>query len=122
MSGTKIVRKLKSASDDRRIGYMHTFFSSRTGIETVSKNAVVLGRSKFKALPAALILQSDKNSPLSGFGTSVTICHEDTPEQELEEYVRKADILVAAMGTAFKLFDLQFLYTIIFRRTQSGSS
>ncbi len=62
----------------------------RTGIEPRGLNAVVIGRSNIVGKPmAALLLQSN---------ATVTICHSRT--QGLEDYCRRADILVVAIGQA----------------------
>lgn len=59
-------------------------------IETKGKNAVVIGRSVILGKPAALmLLEAD---------ATVTIAHSRT--QNLEEIVRQADIVVAAVGRA----------------------
>lgn len=62
----------------------------RNQIRIEGANAVVLGRSDIVGKPMALLL-------LHGNAT-VTICHSKT--QDLPEVVRRADILVAAMGKA----------------------
>jgi methylenetetrahydrofolate dehydrogenase (NADP+)/methenyltetrahydrofolate cyclohydrolase len=54
------------------------------------KNAVVLGRSNIVGKPAAILLLQ-KNA-------TVTICHSRT--QNLEEILKEADIIVAAIGRA----------------------
>ena len=54
------------------------------------KHAVVVGRSRIVGLPAAKLLL-DRNA-------TVTICHSKTPD--LEAHVRRADIVVAAVGKA----------------------
>jgi len=59
-----------------------------SGVETRGKNAVVLGRSDIVGSPVSYLL---KNAD-----ATVTVCHSRT--QGLEEYVKKADILVAAIG------------------------
>jgi len=57
-------------------------------IELSGKNAVVVGRSNIVGKPvAALLLQNN---------CTVTICHSKT--KNLEEYTKKADILVVAIG------------------------
>lgn len=60
------------------------------GIETRSKNCVIVGRSNIVGKPlAALMLQAD---------ATVTICHSKT--ENLSDICRRADILVAAIGRA----------------------
>jgi methylenetetrahydrofolate dehydrogenase (NADP+) / methenyltetrahydrofolate cyclohydrolase len=60
----------------------------RSGIEIEGANAVVLGRSDIVGKPMALLLLHAN--------ATVTICHSKT--RELPEVVRRADIVVAAMG------------------------
>ena len=59
-----------------------------SGVEIRGKNAVVLGRSDIVGSPVSYLL---KNAD-----ATVTVCHSRT--QGLEDYVKKADILVAAIG------------------------
>jgi methylenetetrahydrofolate dehydrogenase (NADP+)/methenyltetrahydrofolate cyclohydrolase len=59
-------------------------------VEIEGKNAVVIGRSNMVGKPmAALLLQEN---------ATVTVCHSKT--QNLKETVRRADIVVAAIGRA----------------------
>ncbi|MGH9757187.1 MAG: bifunctional 5,10-methylenetetrahydrofolate dehydrogenase/5,10-methenyltetrahydrofolate cyclohydrolase [Candidatus Acidiferrales bacterium] len=62
----------------------------RSGIATEGANAVVLGRSDIVGKPMALLLLHAD--------ASVTICHSKT--RDLREAVRRADIVVAAVGRA----------------------
>lgn len=62
----------------------------RSGVTIEGKEAVVLGRSNIVGIPAALLLMQ-RNA-------TVTIAHSRT--QNIEEVVRRADILVAAVGRA----------------------
>ncbi|HLZ92163.1 MAG TPA: bifunctional 5,10-methylenetetrahydrofolate dehydrogenase/5,10-methenyltetrahydrofolate cyclohydrolase [Candidatus Acidoferrum sp.] len=62
----------------------------RNKIPIEGANAVVLGRSDIVGKPMALLLMHANST--------VTICHSKT--RELPEVVRRADILVAAMGKA----------------------
>ena len=62
----------------------------RSGISIEGANAVVLGRSDIVGKPMALLLLHAN--------ATVTICHSKT--RNLPEIVRRADILVAAMGKA----------------------
>jgi 5,10-methylene-tetrahydrofolate dehydrogenase/methenyl tetrahydrofolate cyclohydrolase len=62
----------------------------RSGIEIEGKQAVVLGRSNIVGLPVAMLLLH-RNATL-------TICHSRT--KDLPGVVRKADILIAAVGRA----------------------
>ncbi|MCA8968634.1 MAG: bifunctional methylenetetrahydrofolate dehydrogenase/methenyltetrahydrofolate cyclohydrolase FolD [Planctomycetes bacterium] len=60
----------------------------RTDVQIEGANAVVLGRSKIVGLPAAMLLLREN--------ATVTICHSRT--RNLAEEIRRADILVAAIG------------------------
>ena len=62
----------------------------RSGIETVGKNVVVLGRSNIVGTPMAILMSR------KGIDATVTLCHSRT--QNLPEICRNADILVAAIG------------------------
>ncbi|QRG69798.1 bifunctional methylenetetrahydrofolate dehydrogenase/methenyltetrahydrofolate cyclohydrolase FolD [Brevibacillus choshinensis] len=62
----------------------------RTGTEIAGKHAVVIGRSNIVGKPVSLLLQQEN--------ATVTMCHSRT--QNLEEFTRKADILVVATGRA----------------------
>ena len=59
-----------------------------SGVEIKGKNAVVLGRSDIVGSPVSYLL---KNAD-----ATVTVCHSRT--QGLEEYVKRADIVIAAIG------------------------
>ena len=60
----------------------------RFGIKTAGKNAVVIGRSAILGKPAAMLLLNAD--------ATVTICHSRT--EGLPDIVRRADIIVAAVG------------------------
>ncbi len=60
----------------------------RAGAQIEGANAVVLGRSNIVGMPAALLL-IERNA-------TVTVCHSRT--RNLPEVVRRADILIAAVG------------------------
>jgi methylenetetrahydrofolate dehydrogenase (NADP+) / methenyltetrahydrofolate cyclohydrolase len=62
----------------------------RSGVPIEGANAVVLGRSDIVGKPMALLLMHAN--------ATVTICHSKT--RELPDVVRRADIVVAAMGKA----------------------
>jgi methylenetetrahydrofolate dehydrogenase (NADP+)/methenyltetrahydrofolate cyclohydrolase len=62
----------------------------RAGVNIEGANAVVLGRSDIVGKPMALLLMHAN--------ATVTICHSKT--HELQEAVKRADIVVAAMGKA----------------------
>lgn len=59
-----------------------------TGIKIEGKNAVVVGRSNIVGKPTAMMLL-EKNA-------TVTVCHSKT--KNMQEYTKKADILVVAVG------------------------
>jgi methylenetetrahydrofolate dehydrogenase (NADP+)/methenyltetrahydrofolate cyclohydrolase/formyltetrahydrofolate synthetase len=61
-----------------------------SGVDLKGKNAVVLGRSDIVGSPVSYLL---KNAD-----ATVTVCHSKT--QGLEEYIKNADVLVAAIGKA----------------------
>lgn len=63
----------------------------RSGIRAEGANAVVMGRSDIVGKPMALLLMHAN--------ATVTICHSKT--RNLPEVVRRADIVVAAMGRAW---------------------
>lgn len=59
-----------------------------SGVEVKGKNAVVLGRSDIVGSPVSSLLRNAD--------ATVTICHSRT--QNLEEHIKQADILIAAIG------------------------
>ncbi|XP_053611748.1 bifunctional methylenetetrahydrofolate dehydrogenase/cyclohydrolase, mitochondrial isoform X2 [Plodia interpunctella] len=71
----------------------------RAKIETLGRDAVVIGRSKNVGMPIAMMLHTDKRHE-SGLGmdATVTICHRYTPRPKLEHYCRNADIIISATG------------------------
>ena len=58
------------------------------GVDLKGKNAVVLGRSDIVGSPVSYLLRNAD--------ATVTVCHSRT--QGLEDYVKRADILIAAIG------------------------
>ncbi|KAG5499472.1 hypothetical protein JIQ42_04945 [Leishmania sp. Namibia] len=62
----------------------------RCGIEMAGKRAVVLGRSNIVGAPVAALLMREN--------AVVTIVHSGTPAETMVEYLRTADIVIAAMG------------------------
>ena len=62
----------------------------RSGIETVGKEVVVLGRSNIVGTPMAILMSR------KGIDATVTLCHSRT--KNLAEVCRRADIVVAAIG------------------------
>ncbi|OQY39928.1 MAG: hypothetical protein B6226_00895 [Candidatus Cloacimonetes bacterium 4572_65] len=64
------------------------------GIETSGKNIVILGRSSIVGKPLAnMLLRKDKTG-----NATVTVCHSRT--KNLSSITNKADILIAAIGSA----------------------
>lgn len=64
----------------------------RSEIETKGKDCVVIGRSNIVGKPVAALLMQ----PGPGGDATVTICHSRT--RDLPGHVRRADIVIAAMG------------------------
>jgi methylenetetrahydrofolate dehydrogenase (NADP+)/methenyltetrahydrofolate cyclohydrolase len=65
----------------------------RTGHPPAGKHVVVCGRSNIVGKPiAALLMQKNDRA-----NATVTVCHRATPD--LASYTRRADILIAAMGS-----------------------
>ncbi len=64
----------------------------RYNIETKGKNTVVIGRSKIVGAPIS-ILMSQRNTPGD---STVTLTHSST--QNLEEFTKKADIIIVGLG------------------------
>lgn len=62
----------------------------RSGIETIGKNCVVLGRSDIVGTPMSVLMSR------KGMDCTVTLCHSKT--QNLKEICKQADILIAAIG------------------------
>jgi len=72
--------------------YGITELLKRSNVETKGKNAVILGRSNIVGKPIAnLLLRKEYNS-------TVTVCHSQT--ENIKEFSREADILIAAIGKA----------------------
>lgn len=64
----------------------------RSGIDTVGKHCVVLGRSNIVGTPASILMSRNQ----SFANCTVTLCHSKT--QNLQAICRQADILIAAIG------------------------
>ncbi|MBN1540664.1 bifunctional 5,10-methylene-tetrahydrofolate dehydrogenase/5,10-methylene-tetrahydrofolate cyclohydrolase [candidate division KSB1 bacterium] len=64
----------------------------RNGFSPEKKHIVVVGRSLIVGLPFAIMMMQKKK----GANATVTLCHTGT--QGLEDYTRRADILVVASG------------------------
>lgn len=62
------------------------------GIDTVGKNAVVIGRSNIVGRPMSILLSQNTNPG----NCTVTLCHSRT--SHLKEICKQADIIVAALG------------------------
>lgn len=62
----------------------------RSGVDIAGKNAVVIGRSNIVGLPVSLLLLREN--------ATVTVCHSKT--DDLPSVVRRADIVIAAVGRA----------------------
>jgi len=62
----------------------------RSNVKVSGLDAVVLGRSNIVGMPVAALLQS--------MNATVTVCHSRT--KDLKEKVRRADIVIAALGKA----------------------
>ncbi|XP_031353092.1 bifunctional methylenetetrahydrofolate dehydrogenase/cyclohydrolase, mitochondrial isoform X1 [Photinus pyralis] len=70
----------------------------RAGVETFAKNVVVVGRSKHIGLPLSVILNSDARNELPGLEATVTVCHRNTPPEQLCIFTKLADIIISATG------------------------
>ncbi|CAD6217108.1 GSCOCG00004674001-RA-CDS [Cotesia congregata] len=70
----------------------------RSGVKTLGKNAVVIGRSKHVGLPTALLLHANGKGDTRALDMTTTICHIHTPREELIKLARLADVLVSATG------------------------
>ncbi len=68
--------------------YGTIYLLKQAGVELSGANAVVLGRSNIVGMPAALLLVKEN--------ATVTIVHSRT--KKIEEVVRNADIIIAAIG------------------------
>ncbi len=71
------------------------FFLDRYNIETSGKKCVVVGRSNIVGLPASILLSQKR----SVGNCTVTMVHSRT--QNLEDEIKSADILVAAIGKPY---------------------
>lgn len=71
-----------------------------TGVNLVSKNAVVIGRSNIVGKPMALLLQREN--------MNVTMLHSKTSQEDMEFYCRHADVVVVATGHENTLTDRHF--------------
>ena len=71
-----------------------------TGVNLVSKNIVVIGRSNIVGKPMALLLQREN--------MNVTMLHSKTSQDDMEFYCRHADVIVVATGHENTLVDRHF--------------
>ncbi|MDO5510159.1 MAG: bifunctional methylenetetrahydrofolate dehydrogenase/methenyltetrahydrofolate cyclohydrolase FolD [Weeksellaceae bacterium] len=69
----------------------------RSNIPTEGKHCVVIGRSNIVGRPMS-VLMSRKSNPGNA---TVTLCHSRTPN--IEEFTRKADIVIVALGKPYYL-------------------
>uniref|UniRef100_A0A0K8VNY1 methenyltetrahydrofolate cyclohydrolase n=1 Tax=Bactrocera latifrons TaxID=174628 RepID=A0A0K8VNY1_BACLA len=70
----------------------------RTEIPTFGKNVVVIGRSKNVGMPTAMLLHTDGRHVSKGMDATVTICHRNTPPEQLKKHCQNADIIITAVG------------------------
>ena len=68
---------------------------ARYDVPVKGKNCVVLGRSNIVGKPVATLLMQKSQAGGKGDGT-VTVCHSAT--ENLTDYTRRADVLIAALG------------------------
>ena len=64
----------------------------QSGVDTVGKECVVIGRSNIVGKPRAALMFQDQ----LGANATVTVCHRYT--RDLAQHTRRADILIAAAG------------------------
>jgi len=60
------------------------------GIKIVGKNVVIVGKGDTAGAPMATMFRNEN--------ATVTICHKETPREELEFFIRHADIVVSCVG------------------------
>jgi len=71
------------------------YFLDRYNIDTTGKKCVVVGRSNIVGLPASILLSQKRDVG----NCTVTMVHSRT--QNIEEEIKSADILIAAVGKPF---------------------
>lgn len=64
----------------------------RSGVETVGKNCVIIGRSNIVGSPMNVLMSRNNNHA----NATVTMCHSKT--KNMKEIAKQADILIVAMG------------------------
>ncbi|XP_069781685.1 bifunctional methylenetetrahydrofolate dehydrogenase/cyclohydrolase, mitochondrial-like [Narcine bancroftii] len=70
----------------------------QTGIKTLGKNVVVVGRSKNVGMPIAVLLHTDGRHERPGGDATVTITHRFTPKEQLMAHTLLADIVIVGAG------------------------
>ncbi|XP_015597493.1 bifunctional methylenetetrahydrofolate dehydrogenase/cyclohydrolase, mitochondrial [Cephus cinctus] len=70
----------------------------RSKIDTIGKNAVIVGRSKHVGLPIALLLHADGKGETGALDMTTTICHRFTPHEQMKNFTKSADVIVMAAG------------------------
>lgn len=87
VDGFHPLSKLNPCTPQGIINFLHY-----EGIQTNGKNALVIGRSNIVGKPMAkLLLEENAN---------VTIVHSKTTQEDLNQYISNADIIVIAIGKA----------------------
>lgn len=76
-------------------------YLKRENIDLVGKNAVVIGRSNIVGKPMAKLLLKES--------ANVTVLHSKTKREDMENYIKNADIIVVAVGKQ-GLLDNSFKY------------
>ena len=88
----RLVRGLPGHVGCTPVGVMRLL--DRYGVQTSGKRATVIGRSTLTGLPQMLLLAR------KGVDCTVTIAHSRTPDPDMVEVCRQADIIVACAGQA----------------------
>ena len=88
----RLVRGLPGHVGCTPVGVMRLL--DRYGVQTSGKRATVIGRSTLTGLPQMLLLAR------KGVDCTVTIAHSRTPDADMVEVCRQADIIVACAGQA----------------------
>lgn len=87
LDGFNVLSKFKSATPNGILTFLED-----NHYEFEGKNALVIGRSNIVGKPMAKLLL-DKNM-------TVTIAHSKTPNSELRNFVKNADLIIVAVGKA----------------------
>ena len=87
LDGFNVLSKFKSATPNGILTFLED-----NRYEFEGKNALVIGRSNIVGKPMAKLLL-DKNM-------TVTIAHSKTPNSELRNFVKNADLIIVAVGKA----------------------